>query len=352
VSPKKILVIRFSAMGDVVLLVPVLRSLVHAHPRTHVTVVTRPKFAAFFNGISQVTVFPADVDREFKGISGLFRLFRKLHALSFDVVIDAHDHMRTKIVRTFFQCWQVPVIVFVKGRRDKKKFTRKENKVTHALPHTVERYHQAFQKAGLVFPLLEGPHLHLTDSVSLTVSHWLQEISVSKNEAWIGIAPFAMHRSKIWPVEGYKNLLGTLLKQKLCRFFLFGGGKKEIEFFDTLQQQFPNNVTVVAGKLTMEAELALMKRLDLMLCVDSSNMHLAALVGTPLLAIWGGTHPDVGFGPFQRDDSSILQISREELPCRPCSVYGKETCHRGDFACMTLITPSIIANRVLRQLDQ
>ena len=107
---------------------------------------------------------------------------------------------------------------------------------------------------------------------------------------------------------------------------------------------------VVAGQLKMKQEVALMTQLDLMLCVDSSNMHLAALLGIPLLSIWGGTHPDVGFGPYGKGEESIIQVSREELPCRPCSVYGKEKCYRGDFACLTNITPEYVVKRMEKLL--
>ena len=93
-----------------------------------------------------------------------------------------------------------------------------------------------------------------------------------------------------------------------------------------------------------------MRQLDLMLCVDSSNMHLASLAGTPLLSVWGGTHPDVGFGPFVKNDESILQIGRDVLPCRPCSVYGKEVCYRGDFACLNYVTPEDVVGRMEKLL--
>ncbi len=123
-----------------------------------------------------------------------------------------------------------------------------------------------------------------------------------------------------------------------------------MEFFEGLTQKYPDCCTLVAGQLKIRDEIALLQSIDLMLCVDSSNMHLAALTGTPLLSIWGGTHPDVGFGPYQYGDESILQISREELPCRPCSVYGKETCFRGDFACLTKITVEQVSSAISKRL--
>jgi ADP-heptose:LPS heptosyltransferase len=127
---------------------------------------------------------------------------------------------------------------------------------------------------------------------------------------------------------------------------LFGGGNIEIGLLENLRKTYPDNITLVAGQLKLTQELALMKRLDLMLCVDSSNMHLAALSNIPVLSIWGGTHPHVGFGPYNYPAESVLQVSREELLCRPCSVYGKETCYRGDFACLNWIKPKVVATRV------
>ena len=118
--------------------------------------------------------------------------------------------------------------------------------------------------------------------------------------------------------------------------------------FRSLKEKFPQACTVAAGVLTLDRELALMQQLDLMLCVDSSNMHIATLAGVPVLSIWGGTHPNVGFGPYQRDENSIIQISTEVLPCRPCSVYGRDTCYRGDFACLNTISVERVIQRIYK----
>ena len=348
---KKIAVIRFSAMGDVMLLVPVLRSLTAAYPDLEVTLVTRPRFASFFRNIHGVKVFEADVDFRYNGVLGMRDLFRDLmRRRNFDMVFDLHDHIRTMILRTFFKLLGIKVLVFEKGRKEKKALTKKENKETGALPHTVDRYYAVFEKAGFAFPRLSKPHLTPDDAAKQTVSKWLADQQITKNEKWIGVAPFAMHLSKIWPSENYAPLLRTLLQKIPARFFFFGGGEKEIRFFEELKEQFPDHCTLVAGQLKIRHEIALLPSIDLMLCVDSSNMHLAALTGTPLLAIWGGTHPDAGFGPYQYDQASILQIDREQLPCRPYSVYGKATCYRGDFACMHEITVDRVADEIVRRL--
>jgi ADP-heptose:LPS heptosyltransferase len=351
VSLKKILVLRFSAMGDVVLLVPVIRSLVAAHPHVEVTVVTRPKFAPFFYDLPRVIVVAADVDYTYNGIFGISDLFRMLiRKADYDVVIDAHDHIRTMFLRTFFKLFGTPVIVFDKGRDQKKAFARKDNKVTTPLLHTVDRYKKAFEKAGFSFELLPPPHFIPGEAITTAANDWLVQKKLDKQEKWIGIAPFAMHASKIWPLENYAVVIDSILKKMPSRFFLFGGGPREMKYFESLREKFSQCV-IVSGELKIRHEIAIMQKLDLMLCVDSSNMHLAALAGVPLLSVWGGTHPGVGFSALGRGNESIVQISREELPCRPCSVYGREHCYIGGFPCLNRIAPESVAAKIIERIS-
>lgn len=338
-------------MGDVVLLVPVIRSFVAAYPDVEVTVVTRPKFASFFTDMERVIPFPADVDHTYNGIFGMRDLFKKLlKRASYDVVLDMHDHLRTIMLRNLFKIFVGRVVVFDKGRKEKHAIARKENKSLTPLIHTVERYRQAFEKAGFPFAILPRPYFTPKENTIIETTEWLSQMGIEKKGKWIGIAPFAMHTSKIWPLNNYEELISRMIEKSSFKFFLFGGGTAEIDFFTALQKKFPAHIVVVAGQLKLKQELALMEMLDIMLCVDSSNMHLAALMGTPLLSIWGGTHTDVGFGPFGMGEESIIQISRNELTCRPCSVYGREKCLRGDFACLAWITPERVSDQIMNSL--
>lgn len=345
-SVKKILVLRFSALGDVSLLVPVIRSLTEAHPDVEVTIVTRPKFAPLFYDMERVIAFPADVDYTYNGMFGMRDLFRTLiRKADYDLVIDMHNHIRTIFLRTLFSLFGTPVIVFDKGRDEKKNFTRRTNKIRTPLPHTLERYKNAFQKAGYEFPLLTPPYFQLKESLQAAAVEWLQAKNLEKSEKWIGIAPFAGHATKIWPLENYPAVMENIDHDVPSKFFLFGGGDKEIKYFESLKKKFPGQCEVVAGELKLRQEIALMQHLDLMICVDSSNMHLAALAGVPVLSVWGGTHPDVGFAPVGSTPENIIQIRPQELPCRPCSVYGKESCYVGGFPCLTRISAEQIAER-------
>ena len=361
---KNILVLRFSAMGDVALLAPVLRSFLHRYPNYQLTLATRPKFSAFFFGLitlqktrtslrgdeairitdealkaplTQFNFFSADVDGPYSGLPGIFKLFFDLRKSKPDLVLDLHDNIRTRIICFLFRMIGTRIIRFDKGRGEKKAITRKQNKIRKSLAHTVERYQQAFSKAGFSFPILSGPHLEISNQAGEIVKDWLDSKQLIKNENWIGLAPFAAHKSKIWPLENYADLILAQQAKAPTRFFLFGGGKTEIQFFESLQKQFPDSCVVVAGQLKLEEEIALMHGMDKMICVDSSNMHIAALLGIPMISIWGGTHSDTGFGPYGNTDEKKVQIALDELPCRPCSVYGTAHCHRGDFACLTKI---------------
>ena len=89
----------------------------------------------------------------------------------------------------------------------------------------------------------------------------------------------------------------------------------------------------------------LMSQLDVMLSMDSANMHLASLVNTPVVSIWGATHPYSGFMGWNQSMQNVIQT---DLPCRPCSIYGKTPCHRGDYACLTSIKPETVVKKLLQ----
>ena len=127
------------------------------------------------------------------------------------------------------------------------------------------------------------------------------------------------------------------------KIFLFGGGKREIEILTQWANQY-SSATCIAGKLKMDAELALMSHLDVMVSMDSGNMHLASLVNTPVVSIWGATHPLAGFMGWKQSEENAIQV---DLPCRPCSVYGNKPCYRKDYACLHNIQPNTIAQRIL-----
>jgi ADP-heptose:LPS heptosyltransferase len=347
---KQLLLLRFSAMGDVALLAPVVQAFTQRYPEIRITLVTRAKFAVFFEQFPNVQVIGADFDGRHYGLHGLITLFTELRQLAaFDVVIDAHQNVRSAVIKILFRLIGVPAFTIDKGRADKKALTRKTNKIRRPLTHSVDRYARVFDAAGLAIkpakPFQFAPFTNSQDELS----KFLSQQAIPVDRPWLGIAPFAQHTQKMWPFERFAPLLDQLYVHQPLTIFLFGGGSAEIAQLETLRQQFPHAI-LVAGKLSMAAELLLIRQLNGMLCMDSGNMHLAALSGVPVLSIWGATHPDAGFGPWGQGEEAILQISPAELSCRPCSVFGNKPCWRGDVACLYDIPVDAVAERVRHML--
>lgn len=170
----------------------------------------------------------------------------------------------------------------------------------------------------------------------------MASIAGIKKGKWIGVAPFAKHRGKIYPLDEMEQVVARLSECEDYTVFLFGGRGYEEAVLEQWEFQYPR-VKSVVGKYALDNELALISQLDVLLCMDSANMHFASLVGTRVISIWGATHPYAGFYGYHQDSGDVIQ---ENLSCRPCSVFGQKACLRGDWACMALITPERIVDKV------
>lgn len=337
----KILVIRFSALGDVAMTVPVLCSFARSYPQHQIVVLSRPNMSALFSEApSNLLFFGVDLKKDYIGIKGLFRLFFRLRKEHFDYIADLHDVLRSKFLSFCFRISGVKVACIDKERSKKKKLVTQNHKVLEQLTTSFDRYTFVFRKLGFSFPV--SFHSIYGDEKGNLME--IQRITGAKGsgDRWVGLAPFAAHKGKIYPLSLQEQVLQILSQKEHVTIFLFGGGKEEIAWLDKWEQMYPHVVSV-AGKLKMQQELALMSHLDVMVAMDSGNMHLASLVGIPVVSIWGATHPYAGFMGWGQCEKNIIQI---ELPCRPCSIFGNKPCLRGDYACLMQITPSQIIRKV------
>lgn len=307
-----ILVIRFSAMGDVAMTVPVLRALTSQHPQVKVTIVTRAFFKPFFEGIPNVEVYVADLKGKHKGILGLYKLSKELRKLGFDVVADLHNVLRSKILELFF--FGKRVIQMDKGRAEKKALVSGE--AVKQLKTTHQRYADVFITLGFSVDLSQ-PKFPKAKPLSKAVLG----LGINTKETLVGIAPFAAHSSKMYPLDKMETVISELSKD--YKVILFGGGDKEIEMLNAFEAKY-DNVVSVAGKLSFKEELALISNLELMLAMDSGNGHLAAMFGVKVITIWGVTHPFAGFVPFNQPEDFQLTADRNQYPKIPTSVYGNK----------------------------
>jgi ADP-heptose:LPS heptosyltransferase len=329
---KHILVIRFSAMGDVAMTVPVIKTLLEQNPETQVTYVSRPAFAAFFDNIPRLTYIAADLDKDYNGLGGIVKLFRELNTRSYDALADLHNNLRSKILRRLFRLSGLTYAYIDKCRSEKKQLTRFPGKVLKPLKLTTERYADVFRKLGFQLVL---EHRLIKQPVQLTDE--LVAIAGKKTRQWIGISPFAKHKGKIYPLERMEEVISSLNKRDIT-IFLFGGNSIEEEICRQWEAKYSKAVSLV-NRLTMQQELMLISQLDVMLSMDSAGMHLASLEGVPVVSVWGATHHYAGFLGYGQSQSNIVA---DDIECRPCSVYGDKPCFRKDYACLYNITPATI----------
>lgn len=161
----------------------------------------------------------------------------------------------------------------------------------------------------------------------------------------IGIAPYSKHLLKMWPEDYMVELLGKISERHEVRFWLFGG-IGETDRLRLLQQKIPGSF-LTTRIMTLDEELALIKRLSFMISMDSSKLHMASLAGAIVVSIWGATDPATGFGAWGQPEEYFIRIPVDELTCRPCTVYGMGTCRRGDHACMRWLTPELVFEKLL-----
>jgi ADP-heptose:LPS heptosyltransferase len=310
---KHILVIRFSAMGDVAMTVPVLRAFTQQYPEVKVTVLTRAFFKPFFRNIKNVTVFTADVKGEHKGVSGLYKLARKLNKNQhFFAVADLHNVLRSKVLKQFLRTKRF--VSIDKGRAEKKALVN--GKLFEPLKTTHQRYANVFKVLGYELNL-SNPQF----PEPIVLSEKIISILGTGLKKRIGIAPFAAHDGKMYPLHLMKRVIENLSKD--YQILLFGGGKNEVEILNQFESSFKNTINL-AGKLAFYEELDIISNLDVMLSMDSGNAHIAAMLGVKVITIWGVTHPFAGFAPFNQPEDYALLADRSKYLKIPTSVYGNK----------------------------
>lgn len=338
-SDKKthILVIRLSAMGDVAMAVPVLRALTTQHKNLKLTVLTRKFFEPFFRSLPNVTVYEADIKKNHKGILGLFKLSKELREIQIHKIADLHNVLRSNLLKFFL--FDKSFIQIQKGRNEKKQLV--SGTVFKQLKTTHERYADVFRKLGysinLNNPTFE-PKAQLSDSLKTL-------ICFNADKKHIGIAPFAAHQGKMYDLQQMEEVIQTLSKTN--KVVLFGGGKKEIEILNTIENKY-KNVTSVAGKINLNEELDIISNLDAMLSMDSGNSHIAAMFGLKVITIWNVTHPYAGFYPFHQPKEHALLADRKLYPKIPTSIYGNKYPEGYEMAASKTITP----NNIIKKTEQ
>ena len=339
-----ILVIRFSAFGDVAMTLPAIYSVAKAYPHHTFHILTSKSFESLFvNQLPNIQVIGVDL-KQYKGVGRLTRLAHQISKdYKIDAVADLHDVLRSKILRSYFFMRGKPVH-YINKERAKKKAIVKHKAPLVPLKHSIDRYRDVFSKLGLDSEMSFKSYF---ENQTLDVNQ-LNHLAFDTSKTNMGIAPFAMHAEKMYPIEKMEEVLKSLVAKENTHIYLFGGGALEKEKMKEWETAY-SNVTSVVGQLTLQDELLLISHLSVMVTMDSANMHLASLVNTPVVSIWGATHPYLGFYGYNQSSNNAVQIN--DLDCRPCSVFGNVPCWRGDNACMNWIAPHTVVDKIATVIE-
>ncbi len=330
---KRLLVIRLSALGDVAMTLPAIYSVAEAYTHLDITVLTRPFFSRLFiNRPHNVSVMVADTKGTHRGVRGLFKLIRRLRAERFDYVADLHNVLRSWIIDRALRLGGSRVVMVDKYRAARKDLLK------HVIPSQtpfIRRYCEVFEALG--FP---------NEPTFKSLYTEKPEAPIVVPAKAVGIAPFARYSNKEYPLSLMHQVVNGLAKKGIP-VLLFGGGGKEALQLDTWARE-TKGVTSVAGKYALDKELGIMSHLAVMVSMDSANQHLASLVGTPVVTIWGSTSPACGFMPYGQPDESSMCAG---LDCQPCTIAGSEGCRHADLRCLTSITPDQVIAKVLKAIE-
>ena len=324
---KNILILRLSALGDVAMTVPVIYSVANQYPHVRFTVLTRPFFRrVFINPPTNLSFIDFDPKQKHRGVRGLIKLIAELRRQKFAAVADLHDLLRTKIIRYALGLSGVPVASVDKNRSGRKKLTVDKERTFQR--NYVDRYADVFARLGL--------------PVNVNFQSVMPADGARRG---VGIAPFARYQTKTYPSYLMEKVAGELTAAGVS-VTLFGAAGEEQTILEQWTRRNPSLISM-AGQLPIEEEIKAMSRLKVMITMDSANMHLASLVATPVVSIWGSTIPQCGFLGYGQSADDAVWL---DLPCQPCSVAGLPQCPLGHNACMENITSMQIITKTQKYL--
>jgi heptosyltransferase-2 len=364
VPPKKILIIRLSSFGDILLATPLIRALRVKFPPARLDFVVKANFAELLRyhpAIDNLHELPAEA-----GWPELRALGRRLRDMRYDVVFDIHKNFRSR----YLACAARPPRILAHRKHVFRRWIFVNTKINlmKTVPPIGRRYLNAAMPLGIAAARAPGKgqrlELFWSDKeeqeaeIALHAHGWQPHVNL------IGLAPGAGYFTKRWPPEYFGQLAAGLAR--LGNQVVLLGGPQDAGFakiiehamggiaapapqqgtpFHARRKKMPINLV---GEISLLAAAAVIKRCRMLIANDSGPMHIAEAVGTPLVAIFGSTVRELGF--FPRNASSHA-IENQGLSCRPCSHLGHDRCPRGHFRCMREILPEEVLAMAKKMLS-
>jgi heptosyltransferase-2 len=339
-NPDKILIIRFSSLGDIVLASPLLRVLRAAYPDAQIDFLVKPEYAEIVRhhpAVTSVLTLAGPSRAELRDLRARVRME------GYDVILDLHNSLRSRYVR-FLNARRVRAV----NKRVARRWmlvNLKRNLYRHAVP-VAERYIETAASLGVV-PDGRGAEIVTPADVVSRVGAMMSKYRLDRAATVVGFAPSARPATKRWPPERYRDLGIRLAKEHHARVLVFGG-PEETDYCGDIAQMINAEMGTgaaesLAGGLTLLETAAALDHCAVVVTNDTGLMHMAAARNRPVVAIFGSTVKEFGFFPY---GTRSVVLERRELSCRPCSHIGLERCPEGHFRCMKEIDVAEVVSAV------
>jgi heptosyltransferase II len=340
-TPIRVLFIRFSAIGDILLVTPLIRLFHESFPQAEIDFLIKQKVSSLLEHhplLKNVITIP-----DKPSVKEIVTISKNIKNQNYDIIFDLQKHWRSyfiswlakpgKIYRYKKYSFQRALLVYLK-----KNFYKN-------IPENIpQRYFQAFENLDLDWKTCK---LELFIPRSTQVD-FEKKLIDKKEEYLIAVAPGAGRKTKQWPIEYYSQLIKTIQKKFKIKFILLGS-KDEIEACDEIEKYIETDVVNLCGKTSLLETAALLRNCNFLICNDSGLMHMATAFDLDIIAIFGPTVREFGFFPFS-EKSEV--IAHTDLNCRPCSYHGTDSCLKGHFRCMKEILPEQVYQSVTKKIPK
>ena len=312
---QKILIIRFSSIGDIVLTTPVIRCIKEQKPDTEIHYLTKAPFKTILEHNPYITRIHT-VSNEVKEVVEI------LQKENFDLVIDLHNNIRSMQTK---RALGKPSSSFKK--LNFKKWLLVNFKINRMpVAHVVDRYLRTVSSLGI-----KNDNKGLDYFISPEDEIPLSTLPLSHQNGYIGFVIGAKHFTKKLPIEKIISIC-----KKVDQPIILLGGKEDQERANQIEKALGINIYNACGKYNLNQSASLIKQAKRIITHDTGLMHVAAAFKKEIISVWGNTVPVFGFTPYLPSPKSKM-VEVEKLSCRPCSKIGYDKCPKGHFKCMMLI---------------
>ncbi len=308
----KILVIRFSSIGDIVLTTPVVRILKKQFPDSQVHFLTKSQFSFLLENNPYI-------DKVISLSENFGQTIKELKNESYDHLIDLHNNLRTKRIKS-----ALSIPDFTVDKLNLKKWllvNLKINKMPNQ--HIVDRYLETLS----VFDV-KNDDKGLDYFIPEKDNYPISQINIALSEGFVALVLGATYFTKQIP----EQLAVDIINQTQLPFVLLGG-KEDVEKSEKVEKKSKVQLINLCGKINLNQSASIIQQSKIVVSPDTGLMHIAAAFDKPIVSIWGNTVPEFGMSPYlPNKDSKVFEINK--LSCRPCSKIGYDKCPKKHFDCM------------------